>query len=161
VAVAGRQARATDGTVTGRTDSEKRSPEWGGEREQRGEEGGRERGWLDCAPAGGEVVWRRSRRGRGRRRAVAGRRPRRARPVRALSLARQELRILRVGGWSVWACLLRWLCSARPNDQAMAIQSPVATGHPTLFGALAQPSLGTLGSCWWHTSEPGSSGKEN
>jgi hypothetical protein len=58
------------------------------------------------------------------------------------------------------ACL-RWLWSARPSDQTMASQSSAATGHPTLFGTLAQPSLDIFRLCLWRTADSPTSGNQS
>jgi hypothetical protein len=110
VAVAGGQARATDGTVNWQHGFGKDVARFGEE------EGGRLGGWelWIRAPAGGGVVWRRSRRGGGGRR--RGPPPRRARSW--LSLARRpELRILlRVGVDQLRLCGGRWVAPFRSGE---------------------------------------------
>ena len=49
------------------------------------------------------------------------------------------------------ACLEGWLWPARLSDQAIAM----ATGHPSLFGAVTQPGLGVPRCCLGSTCEPG------
>jgi hypothetical protein len=54
-----------------------------------------------------------------------------------------------------------WLWSARPSDQTMVSQSSVATGHPTLFGTLAQPSLDIFRLCLWRPAGSPTSGNQS
>jgi hypothetical protein len=56
---------------------------------------------------------------------------------------------------SVRACLETWLWPARPSIQAVARLRSVETGHPLLFGLLAQPILVAPSWCLGTIWEPG------
>jgi hypothetical protein len=64
-------------------------------------------------------------------------------------------------GGELGACLLRWLWSARPRDKTLASRSSVATGHPILFGTLAQLSLYIFRLCLWRTAGSPTSGNQS